>query len=119
MNDLIRWGGPKHPYNMNIHRREKSMPDPRVTKLAKVMVHYSLRLRPGQQLWLRTTPLAQELNLAIYEEAVKAGAYVWVQQTIPGAEEVFYKYAPDTLLDFVAPVRKLITETFDASLYIE
>lgn len=95
------------------------MPDPRVTKLAKVMVNYSLELKPGQQFWLRTTPLAQELNLAVYEEAVKAGAYVWVQQTIPGGEEAYYKYASDQLLDFVAPIRKLITETFDASLYIE
>ncbi|HEX2697898.1 MAG TPA: aminopeptidase, partial [Anaerolineales bacterium] len=95
------------------------MPDPRVSKLAKVIVHYSLALKPGQQLLLRTTPLAQELNLAVYEEAVKAGAYVWVQQSIPGAEEAFYKYAPDQLLDFVAPVRKLVTETFDANLLID
>jgi len=95
------------------------MPDPRVTKLAKVMVNYSLELKPGQQFWLRTNPLAQELNLAVYEEAVKAGAYVWVQQSIPGAEEAFFKYASDEQLDFVAPIRKLITDTFDASLYIE
>jgi aminopeptidase len=95
------------------------MSDPRVTKLAKVMVHYSLGLKPGQQFWLRTSPLAQELNLAVYEEAVKAGAYVWVQQAIPGAEEAFYKFASDELLDFVAPVRKVLVETFDASLYIE
>jgi aminopeptidase len=95
------------------------MTDPRVTKLAKVLTGYSLRLKPGQQMWLRTTPLAQELNLAVYEEATKAGAYVFVQQSIPGADEVLYKHAPDTLLDFVAPVRKLINDTFDASLVIQ
>ena len=49
------------------------------------MVDYSLALKPGQQFWLRTTPLAQELNLAVYEAAVKAGAYVLVDQAIPGA----------------------------------
>ncbi len=95
------------------------MPDPRVTKLAKVMANYSLALKPGQQFWLRTTPLAQELNLAVYTEAVKAGASVWVQQSIPGAEEAFYKYASDKLLDLIPPVRKLIVDSFDASLYIE
>ncbi len=95
------------------------MADPRVEKLAKVMVHYALELQPGQQFWLRTTPLAEELNLAVYEEAVRAGAHVLVDQRMPGADEIFYKYASDEQLDFVPPVRKLIVETFDASLYIE
>lgn len=94
------------------------MADLRVAKLARVMVGYSLTLKRGQQFWLRTTPLAQELNLEVYTEAVKAGAFVWVQQAIPGAEEAFYKFASDALLDYVAPVRKLIVESFDASLLI-
>lgn len=94
------------------------MPDPRVAMLAKVMVEYSLALKPGQQFWLRTTPLAQELNLAVYEEAVKAGAYVFVEQSVPGAEEAFYKHASNQLLDFVPPVGKLIVDTFDASLRV-
>src|SRR5512143_2837566 len=95
------------------------MTDARIAKLAKVMVNYSLELKPGQQFWLRTTPLAEELNLAIYEEAVKAGAHILVDQRMPGAEELFYKYASDQQLDYVAPIRRTIVETFDASLYIE
>ncbi len=94
------------------------MTDPRVTKLAKVLAGYTLDLKPGQQFWLRTSPAAQELNLAVYTEAVKAGASLWVQQTIPGADEAFYRYASDQQLDFVEPVRKLIVDTFDASLVI-
>jgi aminopeptidase len=94
------------------------MPDPRVTKLAQIMVDYSLGLKPGQQVWLRTAPVAQELNLAFYESAIKAGALVLVDQSIPGAEEAYYKYAPDRLLDFVPPYRKLVAETFDASLRV-
>jgi aminopeptidase len=93
--------------------------DPRVAKLAKVLVNYSIALKPGDQFVLRTSPLAEELNLAVYEEAVKAGAHVFVQQSMPGAEEIFYKYASDAQLDYIPPVRKLITETFDATLYIE
>jgi aminopeptidase len=92
------------------------MPDPRVTKLAKIMVHYSLELKPGQQLVIRTHPLAEELTLAVYEEAIKAGAHVFVQNEVPGLDELFYKYASEKQLDYVSPIRKLITETFDASL---
>ena len=95
------------------------MADARVEKLAKVMVNYSLELKPGQKFWLRTTPLAEELNLAVYEEAVKAGAHTFVDQRMPGAEEIFYKYASGAQLDYVSPIRELIAETFEASLYID
>jgi aminopeptidase len=94
------------------------MTDPRVDKLAQIMVEYSLELKPGQQVWLRTGPIAQEFNLAFYERAVRAGAHVLVDQSIPGAEEAFYKHAPDALLDFVPPYRMLVAETFDASLRV-
>lgn len=92
------------------------MPDPRITKLAKVLVHYSLGLKPGQLFQLRTHPIAEELTLAVCEEAIKAGAHVFVQTTVPGMDEIFLKYASNAQLDFVSPVRKLVTETFDASL---
>jgi len=95
------------------------MPDPRVIKLAKVLVHYSLETKPGQQMELRTSPLADELALAVYAEAVKTGAHVVISNSLPGAEENFYKYAAEEQLDYVSPLYKLTVETFDAILYIE
>ena len=87
------------------------MPDPRVAKLAKVMVHYSLELKPGQQFRIVTHPIAEELTLAVYEEAIKAGANVFVQNTVPGLDEIFFKNATDAQLDYVSPIRKLIKDT--------
>lgn len=95
------------------------MPDPRVQKLAKVLVHYSLEIKPGQQVLLQTEPLADELSLAFLSEALQAGAHVLTLNSVPGAEEVFFKNASDAQLDFLMPVRKHIFETFDARLYIE
>jgi aminopeptidase len=59
------------------------MPDPRITKLAKVLVHYSLQIKLGQQVFLQTTPLADELSLAFYEEVTKAGAHILILNEIP------------------------------------
>jgi aminopeptidase len=95
------------------------MPDPRVNKLAKVLVRYSLDLQPGEQFVMRTSPLAEELSLEVYKEAIQAGAYVTLQISLPGANEVFYKYASDEQIDFISPLRRMIVETFNASLYIE
>jgi aminopeptidase len=95
------------------------MPDTRVTKLAQVLVHYSLELKPGQQMELRTSPLADELSLAVYAEAIKTGANVVVTNNLPGAEEIFYKQASDEQLDYVSPLYQLTIASFDAILYIE
>jgi len=95
------------------------MSDPRVTKLAKVLIHYSLELKPGQKLRISASPLANELTLAAYEEAIKAGAHVFVEQPLEESSEIFFKFASDEQLDFVSPVRKLMVETFDADLGLD
>jgi aminopeptidase len=98
------------------------MTDPRITKLAKVMVHYSLQIKPGQKVYVQTSPAAHELNLAFYEEAIKAGANVTMVidgDFYPGLSEIFYKYASNKQLDFVSPVRKLMIEKYDARMVIE
>ena len=60
------------------------MSDPRVTKLAQVLVKYSLDLQPGEEFILGTSPLAEELSLAIYKEAVLAGAHAWIADVHEG-----------------------------------
>ncbi len=95
------------------------MTDPRVSKLAKVLVHYSVAIQPGQQLHISSSPLAFELTLALYEEAVKAGAYIFLEQPLDEAAELYFRFASDAQLDYVSPVRKLIYETFDAQLTVE
>jgi aminopeptidase len=94
------------------------MTDPRVTKLAKVIVHYSLEIKPGQKLFISASPPASELTLAVYEEAIKAGAHVQIEQPLDETKEIFFKFASNEQLDFVSPVQKLVVETFDASLFI-
>ncbi len=94
------------------------MPDPRVTKLARVLVQYSTAIQKGQQVLIRTNPAANELTLAVYEEVVKAGGHPFVLNEVPGTEEVFYKFATDEQLDYVSPVVKMVIETYDALIHI-
>ena len=94
------------------------MADPRIEKLAQVLVHYSLGLKAGQQIQIRTHPIAEELTLAVYEQVIKAGAFPFVRVNLPGLDEIFYKYANDAQLDYVSPISKLVNETFDALMSI-
>ena len=95
------------------------MTDPRVTKLAKLFVHYSLDIKPGQKMCIFGQPGASELILSTYEEAIKAGAHVLVFQPLDETREILYRFASGEQLDFVSPVTKLIVETYDAYISID
>ncbi len=95
------------------------MPDPRITKLAKVLIHYSLDIKPGQKLRIQSSPIALDLTIAAYEEAIKSGAHVYVDQPVEELREIFYKLASDEQLAFVSPVSKLLVDTYDAELTID
>jgi aminopeptidase len=95
------------------------MSDPRVQKLAQVLVHYSLDLQPGDDLAVRAGPLANELVLAVYQEALLAGANVHLATEVPGAREIFFKTASDAQLDFISPIDRMIVEDFKAVLDID
>ncbi len=94
------------------------MADPRLTKLAQVLVKYSMELKPGEQFILRCDALAEELSRAVYKEAILAGAHVTVQNSLPGLGEIFYKHANDDQLAHISPVQRMIIENFDAMLQL-
>ncbi len=95
------------------------MADPRIEKWASLLIHYSLEIRPGQQLAIFSNSLAEELLHEVYAEAIKAGAHVALFLDLPQSWEIFYKHASDAQLDYVSPITKLIYETFDARLSIQ
>ena len=95
------------------------MPDPRIKKLAALLIHYSLEIQPGQQLAISSNHLAEELVEEVYAEALRAGANVLLSMELPQAWEIFYKNAQDDQLDYVSPLARLVAEEFDARLVID
>ncbi len=92
--------------------------DLRIEKLAEVLVHYSLELQPGEELAVKTSPLAEELNLAVYRQALLAGGHVFFMYRLPGSLDLFYQHASDVQLDYISPVDRLIHENYRAILDI-
>ncbi len=92
--------------------------DPRVKKLAKLLVHYSLKLKKGQLFKIQGQSVALPLMLAVYEEALKVGAQPFINTLQPEAEELFFKYANDKQMKFISPLTKLEINKIDALLTI-
>lgn len=92
--------------------------DPRIERMAQVLVRYSLGLKEGDVFLIRGSDLSAPLIKAVYREALRAGAHPEVWTSVPGLAEIFYREASDAQLEFVSPFLKLATETFDAYLAI-
>jgi aminopeptidase len=94
------------------------MPDPRVQKLAQVLVQYSVAAEPGQKVLLQGSPLAEPLLLAIYEELIQAGAHPMTMVSLPGIAELLYKLGSEEQIRHIPePIRQAL-ENYDASINI-
>ena len=94
------------------------MRDPRVTNMAKVLVHYSLGIKPGDFFVIRSGEVATPLIKAVYEEALQAGAHPEVQIRMSEINEIFLKNANDEQLQYVSSLTRIPVEEADACLTI-
>ncbi len=92
------------------------MIDPRIEKLAKVLVHYSLKIHRHDLFRIAGPALATPLLRAAYAEALFAGANAYVRLSGEGLEETLYRTASDEQLRFVSELDRIETEQIDATL---
>ena len=94
------------------------MPDPRIANLAKVIVDYSVGIKPGDQVFLTATPAATPLIQEMYKLIMQRGGHLTPIISLPGMNPIFYEYANDDQLSYVPPVLKQVIETFDVRIAI-
>jgi aminopeptidase len=94
------------------------MLDPRIDKLADVLVNYSIGVRPGDKVLVNGSSLAAPLLKAVYVKALQAGGYPLMMVSLPDIETLLYRYASDGQLQHVPPPTQLIYETYDAYIQI-
>ncbi len=92
--------------------------DPRVEKLAQVLIHYSLKLKKGQLIKIGGEVAAIPLLVAAYKEAVKVGANPYLDVRVPDAEEILLKHASDAQLKFIPPMASMEVNKIDAMLHV-
>src|SRR4051794_8978596 len=92
------------------------MRDPRLTKLAEVLVNYSVGVKPGQLVRVSGSAVASPLIVELYRAVLAAGGNPFVQMSPDDLDEIFYKNATDEQLAFISPVGKFIIETIDCTI---
>ncbi|MDQ2906609.1 MAG: aminopeptidase [Chloroflexota bacterium] len=94
------------------------MADPHQQKLAKVLVHYSLRLKPGDTFVISSSEIAAPLVREVYREALAAGAFVTVNTSLDGIREILLRAGNDEQLAYISDIDNLAVDHYDVSLDI-
>ena len=94
------------------------MSDPRVDRLAHLLVHYCGAVTPGERVWVRGTTLATPLMRALYRETLRAGGLPSLEISLPDHEEISLKMGSDAQIMDISPLQRLAIETYDCMFMI-
>ena len=75
------------------------MHDPRIKKLAKILVNHSTKIKKGEYVKIVGSSQTESLILAIFKEVIKKGAYPKVEAVLPGMNYIFFKNASNEQLN--------------------
>ncbi|MFX1512262.1 MAG: aminopeptidase [Promethearchaeota archaeon] len=94
------------------------MIDPRLSKLAQVIVHYSLGVKKDERVVINSPVVAAPLVREIYREIIQAGALPMIIAEIEGLEEIFYQEAQGFQLDDVEPIQEFMLDEISGCVNI-
>jgi aminopeptidase len=92
--------------------------DPRVEKLADLLVNYSVGVRSGDRVLIEGTSLAEPLLKAVYIKVLQAGGHPLMNAAPAGMEELLFRHGSDDQLRYIHQPRRLIVETYDVRISI-
>ncbi|MFZ5808247.1 MAG: aminopeptidase [Chloroflexota bacterium] len=94
------------------------MTDPRVQKLAELLVQYSVEVKKGDKVWLQGPTSAAPLIREVYKQVLLAGGLPFTMLSLPDGQELLYRYANNEQLQFVPQPYQQLVETFDVNIVI-
>lgn len=92
------------------------MTDTRLQRMARVLVNYSIGVKKGERLGIRTSSNATPLVREIYREALRAGALPETFVSLPGLSEILYKEASDEQLSYVLPTQRMLFAEYETMI---
>lgn len=94
------------------------MRDPRLEKLAAILVQYSTGVHKGQLVRISGPPVAEPLIAEVYRKVIEAGAHPMVRMVPECLQEMLLKNADSAQLSYVNPVNVFEVERIDVAISI-
>ncbi len=89
------------------------MADPRIAKLADVLVNYSARVRKGDLVKIQGSAVCEPLLAEVHRAVLRAGGNPYIHLLSDQSAEDFVRLASDDQLDFANPIAQHEIETID------
>ncbi len=93
--------------------------DSRLSRMAQILVRYSLHVQPGNLVAIQGGTEAIPLLREVYREALRVGGHPELNLVMEDAREIYLKEANEDQLNFVSPITQLLNERFDCLLYVD
>lgn len=94
------------------------MIDPRIEKLADVLVRYSVAVKKGDLVVIKGEPAAEDLTVALYRAVLEAGGHPHVRLAPDSLQEIMLKHGSHEQLRYVSPLALHDIEKIDVSIGI-
>jgi aminopeptidase len=94
------------------------MADPRISRLARLLVDYSTAVKPNDKVAIVSMPAAAPLVEAVYERVLERGAFPHLLIDLPGINELFHRKANDAQLNYISPLDEFERGQADAFIGI-
>lgn len=92
--------------------------DPRIFKLAQVLVDYSVNVQPGEWVLIDGHTTAEPVLKEVYRRVLQRGGYPTMWPNFPWEREILYSQASDQQLDFVDPSLLLLIEQIKCEIHV-
>ncbi len=86
------------------------MTDPRLKKLADILVNYSVKVQPGDWVYINSSIVAVPLMNEVYKKVLQAGGNITSNIYTDDLQELYFLEANNDQLDWVSPTVKQIYE---------
>jgi aminopeptidase len=94
------------------------MSDPRLVKLADLLVNYSVKVQPEEWVLINGHMAAEPLVSEVLRAVLQAGGYPQVLMGSDDITEYSLKYANDDQISWIAPTVKLLYDEMDVMIYL-
>ncbi|MEO2020753.1 MAG: aminopeptidase [Pirellulaceae bacterium] len=92
------------------------MHDPRLLKLADVIVQHCTSVQPGDLVRISGSPLTEPLLSILYRKVLEAGGHPMVSMAPENCAELLLAHGTDEQIRFENPVAQFETETIDVAI---
>jgi aminopeptidase len=95
------------------------MPDPRLKKLADLLVNYSVDVQPKEWVFIRGHIESEPLVVEVQRAVLQAGGYPQLNLRSDTTLENIYKYSAEDQLKWISPAVKMLYEEVDVMIVLQ